>query len=193
DVTFAGRAAEAVASAEARFGKRRQDGLTARGGAAGEKPIRKTTQRRLMKNNRKQISSSIDAIAATSLMTLSACRSVDGGAHAEGGGEGFGELTLQLSLIKNAQNAGEYVADDKGDYTDEGITSVNRISGPTAVEASVATKKADVGYSTPLGTASVIEEEDMPLTIIGATYKANAVTVMTMEGENSIRTPEDLK
>src|SRR5699024_6077710 len=100
------------------------------------------------------------------------------------------ELTLQLSFIKNAQNAGEYVADDKGYYTDEGITSVNMISGPTAVEASVATKKADVGYSTTLGTASVIEEEDMPLTIIGATYKANAFTVMSMEGDNSIRTPK---
>lgn len=146
-----------------------------------------------MKNNRKKFSTSVAVVATASLLALSACSSDGGGAEADGGGEGFGELTLQLSFIKNAQNAGEYVADDKGYYADEGFESVNMISGPTAVEASVATKKADIGYSTTLGTASVIKEEDMPLTIIGAVYKANAFTVMSMEGENAIRTPDDLK
>lgn len=111
-----------------------------------------------------------------------------------GDGEGsHGDLALQLSFVKNSQNIGEYIADSEGYYLDEGFTSVDLIAGPTAVEASVASGKADVGFSTALTAANVISKEKMPVKIVGSVYQRNAFTILSIDGPDAIRTPADLE
>lgn len=112
-----------------------------------------------------------------------------------GGGDSDSDastLSVQLSFIKNTQNAGEYMADSNGHYEDAGFTTVNLIAGPTAVEQSVTTGKSTVAMSTAVGAASAITSEKMPIKIIGSVYSKNAFTVMSMDGPRAIHTPKDL-
>ena len=82
----------------------------------------------------------------------------------------FGELSVQLSWIKNVEFAGEYFADSKGYFTDAGFSSVNLIAGPGATESLVASGQALVGLSDPISVAPAIVNEGAPLKIIGTTY-----------------------
>lgn len=102
-------------------------------------------------------------------------------------------LRIQLSFIKNSQNNGEYIADHEGYYEDEGFTKVDLVAGPTAVEQSVAAGHSTVAGSTALGAANGVDKEGMPIKIIGAIYAENAFTIMSMDGPDAIRTPEDLE
>lgn len=43
--------------------------------------------------------------------------------------EGFGDLSVQFSWVKNAEFAGEYFADSNGYYSEAGFSSVNFIAG----------------------------------------------------------------
>lgn len=132
------------------------------------------------------------ASAVTLLAALTSCSASASGSGADGE-PSFGDLALQLSFVKNSQNSGEYIADSEGLYLDEGFSSVDLIAGPTAVEASVASGKADVGFSTALTTANVIAAEGMPVKIVGSVYQLNAFTILSMDGPSAIRTPEDLE
>ncbi|MHA6784907.1 hypothetical protein ACVGOW_28515 [Pseudonocardia saturnea] len=53
-------------------------------------------------------------------------------AAAEGG---FGEISMQLSWIKNIEFGGEYMADSKGYYTEAGFDAVDLVSGRIAAPA----------------------------------------------------------
>lgn len=125
----------------------------------------------------------------TALATLTAC----GGSSDAEEDASYGDLSVQLSFVKNSQNSGEYIADSEGFYTDEGFDSVDLVAGPTAVEASVASGSADVGFSTALTAANVIASEEMPVKIVGSTYQMNAFTILSLAGENEISTPADLE
>jgi len=131
-------------------------------------------------------------VLAAAIALLAGCSSTAEPADDETDAPDYGPLSLQLSFVKNTQNAGEYMADSEGFYTEAGFESVTLVAGPTAVEASVATEKSNVGFSTALGTATAITQEDMPLKIIGSVYAQNAFTIMSMEGENAIEQPADL-
>ncbi len=128
------------------------------------------------------------ATAAVVIATLTSCSG--SGAEAD---NSYGDLALQLSFVKNSQNIGEYIADSEGLYLDEGFTGVDLIAGPTAVEASVASGKVDVGFSTALTAANVIAAEGMPVKIVGAVYQRNAFTILSLDGPTAIRTPKDLE
>lgn len=132
------------------------------------------------------------AVASATVLAavLASCSSGSGGGDAEGD---YGDLALQLSFVKNSQNVGEYIADSEGFYLDEGFNTVDLIAGPTAVEASVASGKADVGFSTALTAANVISAEGMPVKIVGAVYQRNAFTILSLDGPTAIRTPQDLE
>lgn len=134
------------------------------------------------------------ASAAVLIATLTACSSTSDAPAPDATGEvSYGDLALQLSFVKNTQNSGEYIADAEGYYLAEGFSSVDLIAGPTAVEASVVSGNADVGFSTVLGTANVISSEAMPVKIVGAVYQRNAFTILSMDGPTAIRTPADLE
>src|SRR3712207_6045041 len=114
------------------------------------------------------------ALLTVAALSLAACGSGDGGseADAEGGGE-FGDITLQLSWIKNAEFAGEFFADSEGYYTDAGFGEVTMDPGPGAIETLVATEDADFGLSNAVSAAQVIAEEDAPLKIVGTKFQKN--------------------
>ena len=63
------------------------------------------------------------AAFAVAVLALSGCASGSSEAASSGdaSAEGFGELTVQLSWIKNEEFAGEFFADAKGYYTDAGF------------------------------------------------------------------------
>lgn len=126
----------------------------------------------------------LTAVLAVATLVLSSCalRGLDDDA-----------LRIQLSFIKNSQNAGEYIADHDGYYADAGFEKVDLIAGPTAVEQSAAAGHSTVAGSTALGTANAIDSEGMPITIIGAIYAVNAFTIISMNGPDAIRTPADLE
>jgi ABC-type nitrate/sulfonate/bicarbonate transport system substrate-binding protein len=108
-------------------------------------------------------------------------------------GGSFGELSIQLSWIKNNEFVGEYFADSKGYYKEAGFSSVDLVTGPVAsAEALVVAKNVIVGLSAPDATARFITEQGAPLKIIGATYQKNPFCITSLEEGKPIRTPADL-
>ena len=136
----------------------------------------------------------IAAVVAAAGLVLAACGSSDsdGGDAGASGDEGFGELTVQLSWIKNAEFAGEFMADSKGYYADAGFSSVNLLTGPVAQEEIVATGKADFGLSNAVSTAAAIANSDFPLKIVGTTYQKNPFSILSLSDKGNIKTPQDL-
>ena len=130
-------------------------------------------------------------VVAAASMTLAACGSDSSDEGGEGGGD-FGDLSVQLSWVKNAEFAGEFMADSKGYYTDAGFGKVTLTAGPGATENLVASGKADFGLTNAVTAAQVISEEDAPLKIIGTTYQKNPFTILSLADGGDIATPEDL-
>lgn len=128
----------------------------------------------------------IAAVLATTL-GLTACA-----APAEESADGYGELSVQFSWIKNAEFAGEYLADANGYYAEAGFSSVNFIAGPTATAAVVLSGDVLVGLSDAVAVTPVILEEGAPLKIIGATYQKNPFTILSLKDGANIQTPQDL-
>lgn len=126
------------------------------------------------------------ATAAVASLALSGC------APAAEESSDFGELSVQLSWIKNAEFAGEYFADSNGYYADAGFSSVNLIAGPTATTAAVLSGDVLVGLSDAVAVTPVILEEGAPLKIIGATYQKNPFTILSLKDGANIQTAQDL-
>lgn len=141
------------------------------------------------------------AIAATAL-ALAACGddSDDGDAGTDTGssstpgaeGDSLGDITVQLSWIKNAEFAGEFIADDSGYYADAGFDSVELLPGPVSTEELVATGKADFGLSNAISTGAAIANSDFPLKIVGTTYQKNPFSILSLADGGNIATPQDL-
>ncbi|MCZ2805579.1 ABC transporter substrate-binding protein [Modestobacter sp. VKM Ac-2983] len=133
------------------------------------------------------------ALLTAAALVLTACGSDDETAAAASGGEGdLGDLTLQLSWIKNAEFAGEFFADSQGYYQDAGFGSVTMDPGPGAIETLVATEDADFGLSNAVSAAQVIAEEDAPLKIVGTKFQKNPFTILSRADGGNIATPQDL-
>jgi ABC-type nitrate/sulfonate/bicarbonate transport system substrate-binding protein len=141
----------------------------------------------------------LTALVAAAGLALAACGSSDeagsdgGSSEAAGGSGDFGDLSVQLSWIKNAEFAGEFMADSKGYYKDAGFGGkVNLLTGPVAQEEIVATGKADFGLSNAVSTAAAIANSDFPLKIVGTTYQKNPFTILSLADKGNIKTPKDL-
>ena len=63
----------------------------------------------------------VTAIAAAALL-IAGCGN-DDSSRALGDSDGFGEISLQYSWIKNEEFAGEFYAYDKGYYNDAGFST----------------------------------------------------------------------
>ncbi len=132
------------------------------------------------------------AIAA---LALAGCASGTETPAAESSGDaaaGFGDLTVQLSWIKNEEFAGEFFADSEGFYTDAGFDSVTLVPGPSTGAAELISGSADVALSDAVSIGSVVASEGAPLKIIGTTYQKNPFTVLSLKDGGDIATPEDL-
>ena len=134
------------------------------------------------------------AVAAALTLLLSSCAG-DAGSSAEGSGDAasFGDASIQLSWIKNAEFMGEFVAEDAGYFAEAGFDSVDLIPGPASAEAGVISGNVDLGVGNAISTGTVIAEEGAPLKIIGATYQKNPFTILSLAGVGNIATLDDLK
>jgi len=112
---------------------------------------------------------------------------------ATGAAGALGEVSVQLSWIKNIEFAGEYFADSKGYYKEAGLSAVDLVSGPVAsAEALVVAKNITVGLSAPDATARFITEQGAPLKTIGATFQKNPFCILSLAEGKPIRTLADL-
>jgi ABC-type nitrate/sulfonate/bicarbonate transport system substrate-binding protein len=105
----------------------------------------------------------------------------------------FGDLSMQLSWIKNIEFGGEYMADSKGYYSQAGLSKVDLVTGPVdSADALVVAGNVTVGVSAPDATARFITEQGAPLKIIGATFQKNPFCILSIEQGKPIRTLADL-
>jgi ABC-type nitrate/sulfonate/bicarbonate transport system substrate-binding protein len=130
-------------------------------------------------------------------LALAAC---GGGSPAPAAGAGeapaagsFGEISVQLSWIKNIEFGGEFMADSRGYYSQAGFSKVDLVSGPVdSADALVLAGNITVGLSAPDATARFVVEQGAPLKIIGTTFQKNPFCILSIEEGNPIRTPADL-
>jgi ABC-type nitrate/sulfonate/bicarbonate transport system substrate-binding protein len=105
---------------------------------------------------------------------------------------GLGDLTVQLSWIKNEEFAGEFFADSEGFYERRRL----RLGHPRARTLDRCRRahlgSADVALSDAVSIGSVVASEGAPLKIIGTTYQKNPFTVLSLKDGGDIATPEDL-
>ncbi|WP_244931888.1 ABC transporter substrate-binding protein [Nocardioides sp. W7] len=133
------------------------------------------------------------ATLAAAVLVLAGCGSDDeSSSGSDDASDSHGDLTLQLSWVKNAEFSGEFMADTKGYYEEEGFAKVTMDPGPGAIETLVATGDADFGLSNAVSTAQVIAEEDAPLKVIGTKFQKNPFTILSLKDGGDIATPEDL-
>lgn len=104
-----------------------------------------------------------------------------------------GDLTVQLSWIKNEEFSGEYLADSKGYYSEAGFSSVNLVPGPSTGVAELASGTATVALSDSVSVGAAVANEGAPVKIIGATFQKNPFTILSLKNGGNIATPADLK
>lgn len=135
------------------------------------------------------------AVSGALALTLSACASGDTPAEETPSTEGaanHGELSIQLSWIKNEEFAGEYFADSNGYFADAGFSGVTMTPGPSTGVAELLSGSAHVALSDSSSVGTAIANEDAPLKIIGATFQKNPFTILSLADGGNIATPEDL-
>lgn len=134
------------------------------------------------------------AVSAVGILALTSCGGGDESEASEGGGEeSYGDISVALSWIENAEFAGEFFAEENGYFDEAGFGAVELIPGPGPIENMVASGEATFGTSNAVATGEIIAEEDAPLKIIGAKYQRNPFTILSLADEGNIASPEDLE
>jgi ABC-type nitrate/sulfonate/bicarbonate transport system substrate-binding protein len=146
---------------------------------------------RSTRRSAKRIGQGVAAAAALTLL-LGACAS-DSAPSASGDDASFGDASIQLSWIKNAEFMGEFVADEAGYFSEAGFDSVDFIPGPASAEAGVISGNVDLGIGNAISTGTVIANEGAPLKIIGATYQKNPFTILSLADVGNIASLDDLE
>jgi ABC-type nitrate/sulfonate/bicarbonate transport system substrate-binding protein len=137
--------------------------------------------------------STIATIAAAGIViALAGCSGATPAADGDSASKDFGDLSLQLSWIKNEEFAGEFFADSKGYYEDAGFSEVTMTPGPSTGSAELLSGTADVALSDAVSIGTVVANEEAPLKIIGATYQKNPFTILSLADGGNIATPEDM-
>ena len=131
-------------------------------------------------------------------LILTACGSEAGSSSAAqpapsgGAAADLGDITVQLSWIKNAEFAGEFFADANGYYDEVGFGEVTLNAGPGATESIVLSGGADFGLTNAVTVGQVVAEEEAPLKIVGTTFQKNPFTILSLADGGNIATPADL-
>ena len=132
------------------------------------------------------------ATAAGLALSLAACGGDDSASADAAGEDGFGSLEVQLSWIKNAEFAGEYMADSNGYFSDAGFSDVELVAGPSTGVAELVQGSVDVALSDAVSIGTAVANEDAPVKIIGTTYQKNPFTILSLADGGDIATPQDL-
>lgn len=105
----------------------------------------------------------------------------------------LGTLNFNLPWVPDVESGGEFLAKDKGYYTQQGFTGVNLIpAGPTATpqETVVLTGKALVAV-TSLDSSAAAIQKGAGLKVIGTEYQKNPFCIMSQAGK-PLNTPQDM-
>ena len=135
------------------------------------------------------------ATVAGLALALAACGSDDAGSSSSGSSSSagdYGDLSVQLSWIKNAEFLGEYQADSKGYYADAGFGKVNLVAGPSTGVAELVQGKSQIALSDAISVGTAVANEQAPVKIIGATYQKNPFTILSLADGGNIATPQDM-
>lgn len=141
----------------------------------------------------------LPAMIAAAALALSACSSDSGSATSSSSGAAaagtanYGDVSVQLSWIKNSEFHGEYFADSKGYYKDAGFSKVELVAGPSTGVAELVSNKSFVALSDAVSVGTAIANEKAPVKIIGTTYQKNPFTILSLKDGGNIVTPADLK
>jgi ABC-type nitrate/sulfonate/bicarbonate transport system substrate-binding protein len=137
---------------------------------------------------------------SSSSKSSSATTAAPGGTATTGGGSAttaapgsLGALNFVGPWVPDVETGGEYVAESKGFWTQQGFSSVNIIpSGPNAPaqEQVVATGKGLVAVTSLDSTAAAIQK-GLPIVVIGAQYQKNPFCIMSA-ASNPLKTPQDM-
>jgi ABC-type nitrate/sulfonate/bicarbonate transport system substrate-binding protein len=135
-------------------------------------------------------------VGAAGPALLAACSSETtstspGGTTASGKPD-LGTLEYQLSWIKNVEFAGQYIADQKGYYKDQGFSAVNFLAGGPNVQqdAVVNSGKVLLGISAPDITGAAIKQ-GAQIIAVAALFQKNPFCVTSL-ASNPIKTPQDM-
>ncbi|GAB3075580.1 ABC transporter substrate-binding protein [Nocardioides zeae] len=131
-------------------------------------------------------------LAAASALVLAGTLAACGDDADASGDDGFGEISVQYSWIKNEEFAGEFYAYENGYYDDAGFDEVNGISGPDTGVAKLLSGTVQVALSDSASVGAAVAEQDAPLKIIGATFQKNPFTILSLADGGDIATPQDL-
>ncbi|MGJ9373495.1 ABC transporter substrate-binding protein [Nesterenkonia sp. CF4.4] len=135
----------------------------------------------------------LSAFSAVGLLALTSCGGEDSAAAEDSEDANYGDISIALSWIENAEFAGEFFAQENGYYEEAGFETVEFIPGPGPIENMVASGEATFGTSNAVATGEIIAQEDAPLKIVGAKYQRNPFTILSLADEGNIATPEDLE
>lgn len=137
----------------------------------------------------------IVAAAGALALTMSACSSPTSSSSdaAASGDADYGDITVQLSWLKNHEFSGYFEADTKGYFADAGFESVELVAGGiggVAAAAALTSGTAWVGIGAPADIAAA-NEEGADLRIVATTYQKNPFTLVSADSD-PITEPQDL-
>jgi ABC-type nitrate/sulfonate/bicarbonate transport system substrate-binding protein len=145
---------------------------------------------------------SLGGIAALGLVgptLLDACSSgsksstASGAGSTDGSGKALGTLVFQGPWVPDVETGGEYIAIDKGYWSQQGFSGVNLIPGgpnATPAETMIQTGKAFIAISSLDATAAAIEK-GFNIVCIGAQYQKNPFAIMS-PATKPLQTPQDM-
>jgi ABC-type nitrate/sulfonate/bicarbonate transport system substrate-binding protein len=148
----------------------------------------------LLKGGRLLGGAALLGVAAPTL--LEACGSSAKKSAVSSGGPAagtYGTLNFQLPWIKNVESAGEFIADTRGIYTQQGFSSVKLIAGgpnATPQETVVKTGQALIGITSTDSAAAAIQK-GFNLKVIGTEYQKNPFCIMSA-ASSPLNTPQDM-
>lgn len=138
-------------------------------------------------------SRALAAAAATAVvLTLGACSSASDDATSTEAAD-YGDITVQLSWLKNHEFSGYFEADSKGYFEDAGFSSVDFVaggSGGVSAATALTSGSAWVGIGGAADIAAA-NEEGADLVIVATTYQKNPFTLVSAS-DDPIDDPQDL-
>jgi ABC-type nitrate/sulfonate/bicarbonate transport system substrate-binding protein len=141
----------------------------------------------------KSSSSSSSSSATATTAAAGATATTAGSSSSTAAPGSLGTLNFMASWVPDVETGGEYIADSKGYWTQQGFSSVNIIpGGPNATpqETMVQTGKALIAVSSFDSTAAAIQK-GFGIIVIGAQYQKNPFAIMS-PASKPITTPQGM-
>jgi ABC-type nitrate/sulfonate/bicarbonate transport system substrate-binding protein len=135
----------------------------------------------------------VAATAAAAALTLTACASGDASADPAAGDAGYGDITVQLSWLKNHEFSGYFEAIERGFFDEAGFGEVELVAGgiggvPAATALTSGTAWVGIGAPADIAQANA---EGADLRIVATTYQKNPFTLVSADTD-PITEPDQL-